>query len=113
MRLVMHLGTWKLSCTRDVEDESQIQVQNVSRGTQEAESHAQDLGTESLEGATTHVLLLDWQRALAGELVASRDLTCFCHTQLTGFFAGVHRHGCLQTPFLKGSALLQGGESSS
>ena len=36
-----------------------MQVQNVFRGTQQAESHTQDLGTEGPYGATTHVHLLD------------------------------------------------------
>ena len=46
IRLVMHLGTGQLSCTESVEKESQMHVQNVLRGTQRAESHTQDLGTE-------------------------------------------------------------------
>ena len=36
-----------------------MQVQNVLRGTQQAESHTQDLGTEGPEGAASHVTLMD------------------------------------------------------
>ena len=37
-----------MRCTEVIEDESQVQVQNVLRGTQQAESHTQYLGTEAL-----------------------------------------------------------------
>ena len=36
-----------------------MQVQSVLRGTQQAEPHTQDVGTDDLEAATAHVPLLD------------------------------------------------------
>ena len=53
-----------------------MQVQNVLRGTQQAESHTQDLGTEGPEGATTHVPLLDCAPRQVYSGAANAQMAC-------------------------------------